>query len=236
MNIWEHFRTTAAGRHAMQPLAADAGCPDLSGVHPVLAPQQASSASARTPPPRRVVQDRPDADPDAALLSSILQQTGSEQRPSRVSAPRPSASAMAWTLPGFERRCRVTTNFGELPIQALRLRDMVKVQSGAYREVQWIDEIRLDADFLSRHPEAQPVHLRAKALGPGLPSRNTLVSPAQVICNDGPGDTRKTGPAADFQGRPNIHRAPQVEITYYRFHCGEPVTVCVEGAWFRVTP
>lgn len=173
---------------------------------------------------------------DADLLSAVMRQTAMPDPSARPRTVAKPAGPIFWTLPGFERRCRVSTNFGELPIQALRVRDKVKTLSGGYKEVQWIDEIRLDADFLSRHPEAQPVYLRTKALAAGQPTRHMLVSPAQVICTDGRIGTKKTGPATDFEGHPSICRAPQVEITYYRFHCGEPVTVCVEGAWFCVTP
>ncbi len=173
---------------------------------------------------------------DAELLASVLRQVGPTQTPPRsTGAARPSA-AISWTLPGFERRCRVSTIFGELPIHALRRRDKVRTRSGAFRDVQWIDEIRLDADFLARHPEGYPVQLRCSVLAPGLPARNMLVSPAQVVCTDGLIGAHKTGPAAEFQSHPGIFRAPQAEITYFRFHCGEPVIVCIDGAWFSVAP
>ncbi|WP_380991252.1 Hint domain-containing protein [Sedimentitalea sp. HM32M-2] len=189
---------------------------------------------------------------DIALLASVLKKAGwpagsdpaapsairSALESSAAEAPgpnRPKSAELVWSLPGFDRRCRVSTSFGELPIQALRVRDRVKTLSGAYKEVVKIDEIRLDADFMARHTEAHPLHLRAGALGKGTPQRNILVSPAQIICTTGLVGAQKTGPASGFEGHPSIHRSQQTEMTYYRFHCAEPETVCIEGAWFCIT-
>ena len=178
--------------------------------------------------------DRALADKD--ILAAVLAQTG-EVEPAPAPRAEPRASApVAWTLPGFEGSCRVTTNFGELPIQALRKRDMVKTISGAYREVKWIDAIRLDEDFMTRHPGAHPLMIRAKALGGTFPVRNMLVSPAQQLWvpRVGAGFSAKT--AADLEGTPNIHRMRRSEIVYYRFHCGDEEKVCIEGAWFCTAP
>ena len=188
-----------------------------------------------------------DSDPDVAdseLLAAVMLQTsgvGSQAKP----APRQAEPAagvpqgeagITWSLPGFEGKCRVHTNFGELPIEALRRRDMVRTISGAYREVQWVDAIRLDAEFISRHPEALPVMIRAKAMGNGYPIQNMLVSPGQKICDNvqspGRGQTR----AAQLDGRPGFLRQRRSEVTYYRFHCGGPEMVCIEGSYFCLSP
>ena len=99
-----------------------------------------------------------------AILASVLSKaTGAG---GFVPKRKPASSRnLRWDLPGFERNCRVATQFGYLPVQALRKRDKVKTLSGVYREVQWIDEIRLDEDFLAHHPEAYPVLLRKNVFG-----------------------------------------------------------------------
>lgn len=148
----------------------------------------------------------------------------------------PPARKLDWTLPGFERRARVATIFGDLPIEALRLRDKVKTISGAFKQVQWIDEIRLDADFMARHPEAHPVMIRARALDGAMPCENILVSPGQEIWSPRHSGQSLARAASDLDGLPNITRLHRAEVTYYRFHCGAPETVSVEGAWFRVAP
>lgn len=170
---------------------------------------------------------------DLTILDAVLKQTRETDAPARHPAPGPNK---AWTLPGFGGRCRVSTSFGELPIEALRRRDMVKTRSGTYRQVQWIDEIRLDADFMARHPEAIPIQIRTRTLGPCSPVRDILLSPGQVIVASDFFGTKPMGAAFDLEGLPSVSRIPRSEMTYFMFHCGQPETVCVDGAWFFVAP
>ena len=141
-----------------------------------------------------------------------------------------------WTLAGFDGRCRVTTDFGNMPVMGLRVRDRVKTISGTFREVKWIDDVRLDAAFLARHPEAQPMMIRAKALGGLFPSDDMMLSPAQEIWVPDGQSGHGARPAASLEAQPGIRRHSTGEITYYRFHLGAPETVCIEGAWFCVKP
>lgn len=171
------------------------------------------------------------------LLSSVLAQVGTPLPDRRSDDPQSHTDQpFNWDLPGFGRGCRVATLFGDLPIEALRRRDKVKTLSGAYQEVVWIDEIRLDADFMARHPEAHPVQLRSKALGPGQPDKSILVSPAQSLCANGRAGDPTPVQMADLIGTPGVHRFPKPEMTYYLFHCGSPETVSIEGVWFPVIP
>lgn len=205
----------------------------------------------KTPPPMRPVQHVPSSetmhrsqdpeidrgyDADSDLIASVLEQAGHWDAQPRSDAETPSRSIITWTLPGFDRRCRISTNFGDLPIEALRRHDKVKTLSGAYRSVERIDEIRLDADFLARHPEAHPVQIRLRTFTAGQPVRNTLVSPAQPVCPSGHVGSHAATVALDMVGLPGICRLPQAEMTYFRFHCGSPETVCVDGAWFHIAP
>lgn len=174
---------------------------------------------------------------DHALLAAVMAPTsGIVQAHAPAPRPQPARKAIKWELPGFESKCRVATNFGDLPIEALRRRDKVRTISGAYREVQWVDRIRLDADFLSRHPEALPVMIRAKALGGVHPMTNMLVSPGQTVWVPKVSDGYHPAVAGELDGQPNIMRARRPEVTYYRFHCGSAEKVCVEGAWFCTAP
>lgn len=199
-------------------------------VEPVAQPALAAALDHGAQPENRLV------DADAALLAAVLSKTSA--RPAKP-APRAQAEAAApviWNLPGFEGKCRVTTNFGELPVEALRRRDMVKTLSGAYREVKRVDAIRLDADFMERHPAAQPVMIRARAADGLVPARNMLVSPAQKLWLPKQGQRAGAKTALQLEGTPNVLRAHRTEITYYRFHLGEEETVAVEGAWFCTAP
>ncbi len=246
-------------KSAFVPLAPDEAPDD---VRPRLRPNRPSAPSAKAIKRPRPVSPDVAGDPsgqpvpdllrvglpgpsDKDVLASVMQQMGTTQPAEPAAEDRSETTvpsepvtgkAISWKLPGFDRRCRVSTIFGELPIEALRLRDQVKTLSGAYKQVQWIDEIRLDADFLRRHPEAHPIQLRARSLGGTQPGKNILVSPGQMLHATGLIGNIKKGLAAEFDGYPSINRLQQTEITYYRFHCGEPETVSIEGAWFCVSP
>lgn len=178
---------------------------------------------------------------DKDLLASVLAQT--HDYPSTQVPDDPVVSSVPtfqpdvdWALPGFGGKCRVTTIFGDLPIEALRRRDKVKTISGAFREVQWIDEIRLDVDFMSRHSEAFPIMIRARAIDGVNPVKDMLVSPGQDVWLPKLSGGSCSQTAAQLDGQPNIMKTHKSEITYYRFHCGGPEKVCVEGAWFCVAP
>lgn len=154
-------------------------------------------------------------------------------RPHRTTAPLPS---LVRELSGFERNCRVATSIGDMPIEALRPHDRVRTLSGAFLTVRSIDCIHVDAEFMAHHPQAQPMEIRAAALGPRRPSRNMLLAPGQIMSTGG--DPMQTGTVAvaELEGRPGIWRAPKPEMTYYRFCCDEPATVCIDGAWFGLIP
>jgi hypothetical protein len=172
-------------------------------------------------------------DPDA-IVSSLA----SKMRAEGLDAPkpRPAPAPMLWDLPGFDGRARVFTSFGHLPIAALRVRDPVKTLSGAFRRVQWIDKIRLDEDFIERHPEARPVHLPRSAFRQDAPKCDLYVSPAQALKPPGPQGYSGAKPAERFVGPSGITRRTQAGITYYLFHLGDEQMVSVEGLWFDTRP
>lgn len=176
------------------------------------------------------------ADADRMVLDAVLSQTSECQRDARARQRTETAAPLVWTLPGFEGKCRITTIFGELPVEALRRRDQVRTICGAFKEVKKVEAIRLDADFLERHPAAQPVMIRARAMGGAFPVRHMLVSPAQKLWLSRPGEGFAARTAQQMEGTPNMLRTRRSDITYYRFHLGEEEMVSVEGAWFCTTP
>jgi hypothetical protein len=169
----------------------------------------------------------PDAQAEAALLASVL----ARLTPSGGSAPAFKARrhSVAWTMPGFLAGTRITTTFGALPIEALRVPDPIRTTAGPARRLRWIGKIRLDSDFLFRHPEAQPIRIKANALGPERPERDLLVSPGQVfelVATDLP---RHHMAAGSIRGHKDVFRAPQTALTYYVLEFDAPATVYVEG-------
>lgn len=150
--------------------------------------------------------------------------------------PRPRREAELWPLPGLCWNAKVTTSFGELPVQALRLRDPVRTASGAFLPVKWIDQIHLDEDFLAACPDAQPVLIPAHAFGASRPSQPLALSPAQRL-NVARGDFgTELRSARELLKLPGVARKPESGLTYFLFHCGEPALVRVDGVWIPTAP
>ncbi len=138
-----------------------------------------------------------------------------------------------WNLPGFCGAARVGTAFGDLPIEALRLRDEIRTSAGSMVRVKWIDKVHLDAGFINKHPDCHPIRIAANSLGRGRPMKDMLVAPRQELCVD-PHVATRFQTALDLYAQARAHRIQSSGLTYYRFHCGEPVCVRVEGVWVRV--
>ena len=137
-------------------------------------------------------------------------------------------------LHGFGPMTRVSTSFGELPAQTLRLRDQLRTREGVFRPIQWIDRIVLDADFLRRHPTAQPVVIRAGSLGHRLPTADVILAPDQRLSVQQRINGGELKCASDAIGRHNVVRRTEQMVTYTLFHCGGPTSVLSEGMWLDV--
>lgn len=142
----------------------------------------------------------------------------------------------AWTLPGLCWNAAVMTSFGALPAQVLRKHDPLRLTDGAIARIAWVDKIQLDEAFLDAFADAQPVLIRAGALGRGLPTRDLLVSPHQKVAVSGANFTTDLRLARDLLGRPGVMRQPQKMVTYHLFHVGNPARVSVEGLSLYTAP
>lgn len=168
---------------------------------------------------------------DQQILSKVgqrIQSLAQVAKPGKTAADRIST---AWALPGFSGRSKVLTSFGELPIEALRRNDPVKTSSGHFQKVSWIEKISFDADYLRRHPEAQPVLVRAGALGNKTPASDMLVSPAQRLKAAVQYGEYSFRTSLTLVGRSGISRSPQSSFTYFLFGCAEECSVCIDGIW-----
>jgi hypothetical protein len=153
----------------------------------------------------------------------------------RPEAGEKAEPRLAWYLPGFSGQSRVSTVFGELPIEALRVRDDLRTYSGANAQVQMVDRMHLDEEFLRKNPSALPIRVPANSFGPGKPVQDMLLSPGQEICSEAH-VVSQFAKASELHGRFDPDLAQSAGLTYFRFHCGEPMIVRVDGLWVRVRP
>lgn len=154
----------------------------------------------------------------------------------RAPARPPRQDPIRWTLPGFCEGTRITTSFGDLPIQALRRRDPLRTREGTLSQVEWVDCIQLDEEFVRANPDALPVRIPAGTFGPNRPERDLVVSPQQMVDVSTVQFRSDFRMARDLLDHPGVMRAPSMILKYYVFHCGQTATVRAEGLCVRVNP
>lgn len=140
-----------------------------------------------------------------------------------------------WNVQGVLSNAHVATVFGDVPIELLRPRDTIRTYSGKMATVEVVDKLHLDKDFITRAPCALPIRIPANSIAPGRPSADLYVSPVQEISLDVHVATAFHG-ARSLSSRFRMELSFATGFTYYRFHCGEPTIVLVNGIWLRIDP
>jgi hypothetical protein len=168
---------------------------------------------------------------DLDLFRRIRQAVSDVTSPAvRTANPTKAAD---WYLSGFCGRERIGTTFGDLPIEALRARDELRTYQGNAVTVKAVDQVKLDWDFIRNTPRALPIRIPANSFGPGKPLRDLLVSPGQEVSPDIHVPTTFLS-ARNLIGRFAMDFTQNSGFSYFRFHCGAPAIVKVEGIWVRV--
>ena len=145
----------------------------------------------------------------------------------------PHGDGRKWELPGISGATHVTTNFGKVPAQLVRVGDHLKSRSGHYRPVLHIRETKLDSDFFVRHPEAKPVLVKRGSVGNGCPAQDVLLSPAQAVTVSAiaasPIATQARELSQSFQ---SVDKTLGM-VAYYEFELDCPDDICCEGLWVK---
>ncbi|MBV0913530.1 Hint domain-containing protein [Anianabacter salinae] len=79
------------------------------------------------------------------------------------------------------RGTRIETERGEVPVELLRIGDLVRTKDGAFEPVRWIGSRKVSAEELRQSDTLRPIVIQAEALGKGLPRRTLAVSPNHRI-------------------------------------------------------
>ena len=78
----------------------------------------------------------------------------------------------------------ITTDHGDIPVEALQIGDRVVTASGDARPIHWIGHRSYSGRFASRNPSVLPVIFTAGSLGNDLPRRDLWVSPLHAMFID----------------------------------------------------
>ncbi len=89
------------------------------------------------------------------------------------------------TVACFVAGTRIATARGRVPVQQLRVGDLVYTANNGLRPIRWIGSRAYDGRFIAGNRAALPVRLRRHALGLNVPSRDLFVSPDHAIYLDG---------------------------------------------------
>ncbi|QRZ14124.1 Hint domain-containing protein [Paracoccus methylovorus] len=87
----------------------------------------------------------------------------------------------ALRVPCFTAGTLILTAHGEVPIEQIRVGDLVQTRDNGLQPVRWIGSRKLSAIELGAMPKLQPIRIRAGALGPDAPRQDLLVSPQHRV-------------------------------------------------------
>lgn len=138
-------------------------------------------------------------------------------------------------MPGFAPTTRIRTTLGDIPASLLRRGDEVITPSGVSCQIEWIDRVGLEGDFLASVPGARPVTIPAGSLDGHTPARDLIVSGRQRVLVDA--EAREFADSRDLAVYPTPQQLSQTDLSsieYTMFHCGRPVLVLAEGVWCAV--
>lgn len=150
-------------------------------------------------------------------------------RPSNPNAPTfpivlTSNDAVYVAPPCFAAGTLVTTERGEVAVEALEVGDLVATASGESRPVIWIGARHVACDRHPRRHEVDPIRVKAHAFGPGVPRRDLLLSPGHAVMVDG-----VLVPVSLLANGATIAQEPVAAIRYYHVELDAHDVLLAEG-------
>jgi hypothetical protein len=164
---------------------------------------------------------------DDRKLANVLEKFVLSAEP--VSKRQAVAKPTDWTVPGLLGKSRVRTSVGEVAVGSLKEGDSILSTSGRMVRIRRVDRINLDHSFLQYHPEAHPVCILASAFGRGLPERDLIVSPGQVLAFKKGLFPLRPMKAGEITGNSSVARAVHGALTYCVIELDQPTYVYAEG-------
>ena len=135
-------------------------------------------------------------------------------------------------LHAFGEDTRFETDMGTLPAKLLTTQHRLRTLKGSYVGIEWIERLDLDPDTLNRYPDLKPVLITAGQFRPGVPCRNTVLSPSQKIWTDTAGEaTGSFGSARMLSENPDRFRDQEISAAYIVLGCSRPSFLRAEGMW-----
>ena len=135
-------------------------------------------------------------------------------------------------LRAFGEETRFETDQGAVPAKLLTTQHRLRTLKGPLVGIEWIERLDLDPDTLNRYPDLKPVLISAGQFRPGVPCRNTLLSPGQKIWSDTSGEKAGSfGSARMLAENPDMFRDQDISVAYIVLACTRPSFLRAEGMW-----
>ena len=140
-------------------------------------------------------------------------------------------------VPCFTPGTLIATPRGEVAVEALKAGDRILTRDNGIQTINWVAKKRLDHAQLSDLKALRPIQISAGALGPQMPDRDTLVSPAHrmLITSEVAqlhfGQSEVLVAAKDLCHLPGVSVSNAPYVTYIHFLCDNHEIVLADGAW-----
>jgi hypothetical protein len=73
---------------------------------------------------------------------------------------------------------------GDIPVERLRVGDLVITASGEARPIKWLGHREVNCRRNPKRTSVWPIRISAHAFGPDRPARDLYLSPAHSVCLD----------------------------------------------------
>ncbi|MCH4091031.1 Hint domain-containing protein [Acetobacter sp.] len=120
----------------------------------------------------------------------------------------------------------IATKDGEVPVEQLKIGDMVRTASGTLKKIRWIGRRSYGAEFVSNNRGLMPVLIRAGALADNVPRRDLKVSPLHAMYLDGV----LVAASALINGETVIQCDVKEQIEYFNIELDTHDLLMAEGA------
>jgi hypothetical protein len=114
------------------------------------------------------------------------------------------------TIPCFLAGTRIRTGSGDIPVEGLRIGDVLPTLHGGAKPVIWIGRRDYLARFVAGNADVLPICVKTGALGPGIPARDLFLSPGHALYIDG-----VLIPARDLVNGVSIIEMPAQDVSYF---------------------
>ena len=161
------------------------------------------------------------------LLASATLASGTYTGASYTLSQDGDGSARVFVAICYLEGTNILTPKGEVTVESLKAGDTVVTRFGGLQNIRWVGRQSFRGEAIKNDWKSVPVHIRAGALGDGLPSRDLYVSPGHSMLVDGTLLLAKHL----VNGITITQRWVPEQVEYYQLDLGAHDCVLAEGTW-----